>query len=245
MKEEFYKMEYIFGKNTVAAFLDANQVLEIYIEIGLKDQSIQKLDLQKNIPVIEKKKDFLDRLTDNARHQGMVAKIKDFTYASYQNTLKDIDLAQNPTLLMLDGIEDPHNLGAIIRTVEAFQVDAILLKKHHQAPINATVAKVSTGALANVKIIQVTNLTQTLIDLKKKGFWIVSAEAYQGVDYHTIDYHMPLVLVVGSEGFGISQLVKKQSDFNVYIPMVGKVNSLNVSVATAILLAHIQNQKRQ
>jgi len=151
-------------------------------------------------------------------------------------------LKERPVILMLDGIEDPHNLGAIIRSAEAFQIDAIIIGKHNCVPVNATVAKVSTGALANVDIIQVTNLTKTLIDLKKKGFWVVEAEANQGVDYASLDYQMPLVLVVGSEGFGISRLVKEQSDYNVFIPMYGKVNSLNVSVATAILLAKMMEK---
>ncbi len=238
-------MEIIFGKNAVLSFLQANQVLEIYVENHFKDASFLAKIKEYKVKIYEKNKSFLDDLTQNTKHQGVVAKIKDFVYAPYQETIEKIKKMNNPTLLMLDGIEDPHNLGAIIRTVEAFHVEGIIIKKHHQAPINATVAKVSTGAIANVKIMQVTNLTQTLIDLKEKGFWIVAAEAYQGVDYQTMDYQMPLVLVVGSEGFGISRLVKEQADFNVFIPMQGKVNSLNVSVATAILLAHIQTHKGQ
>ena len=140
---------------------------------------------------------------------------------------------------MLDGVEDPHNVGAIIRTCEAFSVDGIIIPKFNSCQINATVAKVSTGALANVKIAQVTNLTQTLKELKNNGFWVYAAEAFNSQNYETLDYKSPVVLVVGSEGFGISRLVKEQADFNIKIAMSGKVNSLNVSVATAILVSHI------
>ena len=144
--------------------------------------------------------------------------------------------------MVLDGIEDPHNLGAIIRTCEAFKVDGIIISKNNCCPVNATVAKVSTGAIANVKICQVTNITQTLKALKKKGYWVYMAEAYNSQDYDKVDYKNPVVLVVGSEGFGISRLVKEQADFNIAIRQYGKVNSLNVSVATGILISYISIQ---
>lgn len=140
---------------------------------------------------------------------------------------------------MLDKVEDPHNLGAIIRTCEAFSIQGVIISKHNSCPINSTVAKVSTGALNNVKIAQVNNLTNALKLLKDEGFWIYAAEANNGVKYDKVNYDSPTVLVVGSEGNGISSLVKKQSDFNIYIPMTGKVNSLNVSVATAILISNM------
>ncbi len=236
-------MEYVFGKNAVSAYLDTQRIIEIYVTKEIKNSDFFKNICKHQIKVIEKSKVFLDDLVHNNKHQGIVAKIKDFEYADYENTIKKALLKERPVILMLDGIEDPHNLGAIIRSAEAFQIDAIIIGKHNCVPVNATVAKVSTGALANVDIIQVTNLTKTLIDLKKKGFWVVEAEANQGVDYASLDYQMPLVLVVGSEGFGISRLVKEQSDYNVFIPMYGKVNSLNVSVATAILLAKMMEKK--
>ena len=232
-------MEYIFGKNTIDAYLEENMIVEIYITKEFKDEKLLQKIKKCRIPIIEKNKNILDNLVKTNKHQGIVAAIKDFSYSSYDEILQNALNKKNPILLMLDGIEDPHNLGAIIRTAEAFNIDGILLGKHNCASVNATVAKVSTGALANILITQVTNLTKTLQDLKKKGFWVVEAEANQGVDYTSVDYHMPVVLVVGSEGFGISRLVKEQSDFNVFIPMYGKVNSLNVSVATAILLAQI------
>lgn len=235
-------MEYVFGKNAVSAYLNTQRILEIYITKEVKNSEYFKKICKYQINVIEKNKSFLDDLVHSKKHQGIVAKIKDFEYADYENTIKLALSKEYPVILMLDGIEDPHNLGAIIRSVEAFQVDAIIIGKHNCVPVNGTVAKVSTGALANVHIIQVSNLTKTLIDLKKKGFWVVEAEANQGVDYTTLDYHMPVVLVVGSEGFGISRLVKEQADYNVFIPMYGKVNSLNVSVATAILLAKIMKK---
>ena len=238
------------GRNAVLELLESGRdINKIYVSEGERHGSINKIIAiakERKIVINEIGKTKLNQMAQTENNQGVIAIVPPFDYCDIDDILQVAKQRnEKPFILILDGIEDPHNLGAIIRTVEAFHVEGIIIKKHHQAPINATVAKVSTGAIANVKIMQVTNLTQTLIDLKEKGFWIVAAEAYQGVDYQTMDYQMPLVLVVGSEGFGISRLVKEQADFNVFIPMQGKVNSLNVSVATAILLAHIQTHKGQ
>ena len=246
--EEF--QDQVEGRNSVLELLDSDRdINKIFIERGEKHGSINKIIVkarEKKVVIVEVDRQKLNKMAQTENHQGVIAIVPPFNYCEVKDILDEAYRKnEKPFIIILDGIEDPHNLGAIIRTVEAFHVEGIIIKKHHQAPINATVAKVSTGAIANVKIMQVTNLTQTLIDLKEKGFWIVAAEAYQGVDYQTMDYQMPLVLVVGSEGFGISRLVKEQADFNVFIPMQGKVNSLNVSVATAILLAHIQTHKGQ
>lgn len=230
-------MEYVFGKNTVLSFLDSPLLIEIYLQQDFHDLSVLEKIKKAKIKVIYKSKKELEILAKGIKHQGIIGKIKDYQYCSYEELINFSKQKKYPFILMLDGIEDPHNLGAIIRTVEAFSVDGIIVGKHDNCPVNATVAKVSTGAIANVKICEVVNLTKTLQDLKKQGYWIFAAEANEGKDYQTCDYKMPIVLVMGSEGFGISQLVKKQADFNVFIPMNGKVNSLNVSVATAILVA--------
>lgn len=235
-------MEYIYGKNAINAYLETNYIIEIYATKESVSNDILKKTKSKRINIVEKNKQYLDNLVQGAKHQGLVAKIKDFNYSDYNLMVKRALEKQRPVILMLDGIEDPHNLGAIIRTCEAFQIDGIIIGKHNCCQVNSTVAKVSTGALAYVDIVQVTNLTQTLKDLKEKGFWVVAAEADNSTDYNKMDYNMPTVLIVGSEGYGISRLVKQQADYNVKIPMTGKVNSLNVSVATAILLSRIVNK---
>ena len=232
-------MEYIFGKNTIESFLDSKNIIELFIANNFSDEKLLRKIRQSGIKLSVKEKLFLDKVSNSGKHQGIVASIKSFEYASLQEIIEVGKKRKHPFIVVLDGVEDPHNVGAIIRTCEAFSVDGIIISKHNSCPVNATVAKVSTGALANVKIAQVTNLTQTLKELKKIGYWVFAAEAFNSQPYECVDYNCPVVLVMGSEGFGISRLVKEQADFNIKINMSGKVNSLNVSVATAILVAHI------
>lgn len=232
-------MEYIFGKNTIESFLDSKNIIEVFIANNFSDEKLLRKIRQSGIKLSVKDKLFLDKVSNSGKHQGIVASIKSFEYASLQEIIEVGKKRKHPFIVVLDGVEDPHNVGAIIRTCEAFSVDGIIISKHNSCPVNATVAKVSTGALANVKIAQVTNLTQTLKELKKIGYWVFAAEAFNSQPYECVDYNCPVVLVMGSEGFGISRLVKEQADFNIKINMSGKVNSLNVSVATAILVAHI------
>ena len=236
-------MEYVFGKNTVDSYIESKSVLEIFILKNFSDEKILKKIKQANIKVSVKEKVFFDKVTNNGNHQGIIALIKELKYFQLQEVLLDASNKSSSLFVILDGIEDPHNFGAIIRTCEAFSVDGIIVGKHNSCPLNATVAKVSTGAIANVKIAQVPNLTQCINELKKNGYWIYAAEAYNSQSYDAISYSSKVALVVGSEGFGISRLVKEQADFNIKIPMTGKVNSLNVSVATAILVSRIKSDR--
>lgn len=233
-------MEYIYGKNTICSFLESNLLQEVYILHPFGDEKILRLLTQKHVRILSRNKAFFDQVAGNGKHQGIIGAIKKIEYTPLSEILKKAKDHDDSLLVVLDGIEDPHNFGAIIRSCEAFSVDGIIIGKHDSCPLNATVAKVSTGAIANVSIAQVNNLTQTLKELKKEGYWIYEAEANQGVDYTTLQYGGKAVLVVGSEGFGISRLVKEQADFNIFIPMTGKVNSLNVSVATAVLIARMR-----
>lgn len=232
-------MEYIFGKNTVDFFVGTNEIIEVFIMNNFNDKKILDKLKKSKIKCIVKDKSFFDKNAKGKNHQGIIATINEFKYSSIDEILSSCKEKKYPLLVVLDGIEDPQNLGAIVRTCEAFSVDGIILPKHNSCQINSTVAKVSTGALVNVKIAQVTNLTNTLKELKKNGFWVYAAEAENSQNYENADYKNPAVLVMGSEGFGISRLVKEQADFNISIKMFGKVNSLNVSVATAILVSHI------
>ncbi|MCI5745379.1 MAG: 23S rRNA (guanosine(2251)-2'-O)-methyltransferase RlmB [Erysipelotrichaceae bacterium] len=232
-------MEYIFGKNTIDSFIDGDSIIEIFILKNFTDEKLLKKIRQKNIKVSVRDRIFFEKIAQNGKHQGIIASIKEYKYASLSEIIENGKKTNYPLIVALDGIEDPHNVGAIIRTCEAFSVSGIIILKHNCCPINATVAKVSTGAIANVKIAQVTNLTNALKELKNNGYWVYAAEATNSQSYTKYDYKSPTVLVVGSEGHGISRLVKQQADFNIAISMTGKVNSLNVSVATAILLSHI------
>ena len=144
---------------------------------------------------------------------------------------------------MLDHLEDPHNLGAIIRTSEALGVDGIIIPNKRSISVNGTVIKTSAGAISNIPIIEVSNLVNTMNILKKKGFWFVGTDM-NGEDYSTLDYKMPLCLVIGSEGSGMSNLVRKTCDYIVSIPMKGKVNSLNASVASAIVISNVILNRR-
>lgn len=232
--------EIVYGKSVVLSILESNRkIKKICVQRSFNDEKTMRIIKSKNLryEVVDKK--VLDRLTNFANHQGIALWIESYDYLSLEELLSKISGVKNPCLLMLDGIEDPHNLGAILRSVDSTGCQGVIIGKHNQVQLNATVAKVSTGAIEHVNVVQVTNLTRTLQTLKEKGYWIVGAEAHESCDFREVNYDMPVVIVVGSEGKGISPLVLKQCDFRVCIPMVGHVNSLNVSVATALLLYQV------
>ncbi len=236
--------EWIYGKNTVRELLTGpRQVYEVMIQNQSKNDDIVKLCRKNNIKMRMTDKNGFIKLVGNVNHQGVMALIDGYDYTPLEDIVRNIPEGKQPLLLMLDGMEDPHNLGAIIRTCDAIGVDGVIIGKKHSVGLNATVAKVSTGAIDHVPVAQVTNLSRTLDSLKKEGFWVVGCELDNSTDYRAVDYNMPLVLVIGSEGFGISRLVKEHCDMNVILPMVGHVNSLNASVATAVLLYQVYNSR--
>lgn len=235
--------QYIYGKNPIIVAIKDASVYQVYMLNGNKDHKIYELCKKKQIPLVFTDKKEFDKKVGNVVHQGVMAVIEHYRYYSLDEILQAIPENKMPLLLMLDGLEDPHNLGAILRTCDAIGVDGVIIGKNRSVGLNATVAKVSTGAIHHVKVAQVTNLTRTLEELKKKSFWVVGCELENSQDYRSVDYNMPTVLVIGSEGFGISRLVKKSCDINVVLPMVGHVNSLNASVATAVLLYQVYNSR--
>lgn len=172
-----------------------------------------------------------------------MASVEGYDYSTLDDMIDSIPEGKQPLLLMLDGLEDPHNLGAILRTCDAIEVDGVIIGKNRSVGLTPTVAKVSTGAIDYIKVAQVTNLSRTLDELKKKGFWIVGCDLQESQDYRKVDYNMPLCIVIGSEGFGISRLVKSKCDINVVLPMTGHVTSLNASVATAVILYQVYNSR--
>lgn len=236
--------EWIYGKNSIKQRLkEKKSILKLYFLEGQKDKEIYELAVRQNIPLDYLSKREMDKLASGGKHQGVMAEIEAYRYWSIAEITDSIPDGKLPLLLMLDGLEDPHNLGAILRSCDAVGVDGVIIGKHRSVSLNATVAKVSTGAIETVKVALVTNLNQTIAELKEKGYWVCGSAADEATDYRLADYKVPLLMVVGSEGSGISPLVKKNCDYLVKLPMIGRISSLNASVATAVLLYEVYNQR--
>lgn len=236
---------FIFGKNTIANALEHNDSLKrILVSSSFRDERISRLLKSKKINVKVVSNNEIHSLVGNVNHQGIIAEIEEYKYISLDELIKKNEDNPNALIVLLDGIEDPHNLGAILRSVDAFGANGVIIGANRQVGLNATVAKVSTGAIEYVDTCMVTNLNQTIKKLKEVGYWVVASDGEAKLDYRQVDYNnMKTVLIVGSEGFGVSQLLLKNSDFIVKIPMVGHVNSLNASVACAIFLSQIYNKR--
>lgn len=229
----------ICGKNAVKEALLFGDVEKIYLQTA--NEEYIKLAKKKNVKFEIVKKERLDQMTKE-NHQGMIAIAEDYKYYSLEEIVTD---KQDSLIVVLDGLKDPHNLGAILRTCEATSVDGVIIPKNRSVRLNDTVSKVSTGAIEHVKVAEVVNLAQTIEKLKKLGYWIVGAEHEEkSQNYWNMKYDMPIALVIGSEGEGVSRLVKEKCDFLVDIPMNGKINSLNASVSTAIIIYEIRRQQK-
>lgn len=236
--------QFVYGKNVVKSLLaDKKRIHEIIMLDNFKDVEIEKDLKDQRIPLRKTGRKQLDKIAEGGNHQGIIAKIDDYKIYEIDQILASIPKEKLPLLVLLDELEDPHNLGAILRTSDCVEVDGIIVGKHRSVSLTPTVAKVSTGAIDTVKVAMVTNLTQTLKYLKEQGYWIVGTDMRDSQDYRQAKYDMPIVLVIGSEGSGISPLVKKQCDFFVKLPMAGSVTSLNASVACGILLYQIYSQR--
>lgn len=224
----------VSGRNNVKEILKnismKNKIKRVICSKNFNELDILSLVEKWNLKLIYKEKWELDKLAKN-NHQGIIMEVEEFNYVELDDLIKD----GKCRLLILDHLEDPHNLGAIIRTAEAAGIDGIILPKNRSVSVNETVMKTSVGALYNVKICQVVNLSQTIKTLKQEGFWIIGTDM-DGVDYQTVSYPDKSVLIIGSEGFGMSRLVKEACDYVVKIPMNGKINSLNASVAAGIMI---------
>lgn len=234
-------MEYVFGKNTIDSYIESKSVVEIFILKNFSDEKILNKIRQANIKVSIKDKAFFDKVANGGKHQGIIAIIKEIKCYQLQDILSETRKKESSLIVILDGIEDPHNFGAILRSADAFSVDGVIIKKHNQVEVNSTVMKTSAGASNFVKVAMVNNLSTAIEKLKENGFWVVSSDGSGTYDYQNLSYDFKTALVVGSEGFGISQLVLKRSDYIVKIPMTGHVNSLNASVACSIILSRIRN----
>lgn len=232
---------YVYGKNVALELLKKNKkIYKAIIYENFNDKFIISELQKRNIPIKTMNKKQIDEFA-KGNHQGIILNIPEFKFTD----IDDIKFKENelPFLVILDHLEDPHNFGAIIRTCEAAGVDAIIIPKDRSVDINSTVMKTSAGALENIQICMVTNISNTIKNLKNKGFWIVGTDM-KGEDYTKIDYNCPLALVIGNEGSGMSRIVKDSCDFIATIPMKGEINSLNASVATGIMIYEVLKQRK-
>lgn len=231
----------VYGRNVAEEYLKKGEkVKKVYLQTGFHDENLIFLIEKTKIPVIYREKRELDQLA-NGVHQGIILDVADFGYTDYHEFME----SPESFIIILDHLEDPHNLGAIIRTSEAAGVDGIIIPKDRGVTVNSTVIKTSTGAIDNIPISMVTNLNQTISDLKKNGFWIVGTDMDNSTDYRQIDYSGKIALVIGNEGSGMSRMIRESCDFIARIPMYGKVNSLNASVAAGIMIYEVVRQKRR
>ncbi len=229
----------VYGRNSCEEILKKNvKVKRVYLERNFSDRNIISLLENLKMRPFFCTKEELDELA-NGNHQGIILDIGEYEYSD----IDDIISLNNGFIVMLDHLEDTHNFGAIIRTCEAAGVDGIIIPKDRSVSVNSTVMKTSSGAAINMKICMVTNLNQTIKYLKDKGYWIVASDM-NGECYTDIDYKDNVCIIVGNEGNGVSELVKKSSDFIASIPMKGKINSLNASVALGIFVYEVVRQRR-
>ena len=245
----------IAGRQPVIEALKSQSVMveKIYILYGVRGSPIDKiknLARKKGVPFTEINKQKFRELASNTTTQGVIAVLSEAKYITVDDIL-EVSKQRNeaPFLLVLDEIMDPQNFGALIRTAECAGVHGIIATKHHSTVISSTVAKASAGAVAHMGIARVTNLAKTLDELKEKGIWVVGLDPNAPKYYYEVDYTLPVAIVIGNEGKGLRFLTKQKCDFLVKIPMFGKVESLNASVAGALVMYEVirarQLQKRQ
>lgn len=230
----------VYGRNVARDLLKKNKKIEkIILQEGFNDKEIFSLIEKNKIKYKYMSKKEIDNLAKGV-HQGILLYVSDFKYQELNTIFEN----QDDFVVILDHLEDPHNLGAIIRTCEAASVKSIIMPRDRQVQINATVMKTSVGTLDNINIISVSNLVNTIKKLKDNGFWIVGTALENSVDYRKIDYNGKIALVIGNEGSGISDLVAKNCDFLANIPMYGETNSLNASVAAGIMIYEVVRNRK-
>ncbi len=230
----------VYGRNVAKEIFKNNKLVKkIILQANFEDKDIISYIEKNKIPMEYMNKFDLSKFAKFS-HQGIILDIEDFLYSDIEDLISDDDAK----VVILDHLEDPHNLGAIIRTCEAAGINGIIIPRDRSVEVNSTVMKTSAGALENIKIAQVTNLVQAIKKLKEKSFWIVGTDMDNSTDYRDIDYSGKIAIVIGSEGNGMSHSVKNECDFIARIPMYGKINSLNASVAAGIMIYEVIRLKR-
>ncbi len=240
--------EFVAGRNSVAEVLKSGRSInKILVAKGERHGAIKEIIGQarsQGLVVQEVDPAKLDQITEGMRHQGVVAMVAPVAYAELEDILgKAQESGEQPFIVLLDELEDPHNVGAILRTSDATGVHGVLLPKRRSSRLTATVAKTSAGAVEYVPVARIGNISQTLKKLKKQGLWVVGADMDGDKNYYEADLTGPIVVVVGSEGQGMGRLTKEECDFVVRIPMKGKITSLNASVACSLLLYEVLRQR--
>ena len=230
----------VYGRNVVNEILNGKtKIYKVFLDNNYKDEDIlNKID-KRGLKKFHVDKSKLDKMCGNSTNQGIAMDIEEFNYYDIK-TIENDD--KSNFVVMLDSIEDPHNFGAIIRTCECADVDYIIIPKNRSVSVNSTVYKTSSGALSNMKIVEVANLHNTIKKLKDLGFWVYGSDA-KGKDYRSIDFGGKTCLIIGSEGHGLKQIVSNSCDEIISLPMKGKINSLNASVAAGIFIYEIMKYK--
>lgn len=250
LKAVVARNQFIFGIHAVTALLthDPSSIQQIWVARSRRDVRIQGLleaAAQQGVPVFPESSSALNRLSGGIRHQGVIAKHRDnFTERNEADLPHVLAAVQAPLLLVLDGIKDPHNLGACLRSADAAGVHAVLVPADRAVGLTATVRKVSCGASETVPLFQVTNLARSLRMLQASGLWIVGADGSAETDFYALDFTGPTAIVLGAEQKGLRHLTRQICDFLVRIPMSGNVQSLNVSVAAGVFLFEAVRQRR-
>ncbi|KGX85401.1 23S rRNA (guanosine(2251)-2'-O)-methyltransferase RlmB [Pontibacillus litoralis] len=239
--------EWIIGKNAVLeAFRSGRAMNKVMVSDQMQakaSQQIHKIAKESGIQVQKVPRKKLDQLVDG-NHQGVVASVAAYTYSEWEDIFhKAEERGESPFILILDEIEDPHNLGSILRTADAAGVHGVIIPKRRSVGLTATVAKTSTGAIEYIPVVRVTNIARTIDQLKEQRVWVVGTDAKGDEDFRQLQGDMPIALVIGSEGKGISRLVKEKCDWTVNLPMVGRVTSLNASVAAGLLMYEIHRKR--
>ena len=248
-QEEKEYLDQIEGRNSVIELLESGRdINKIFIQSGEKHGSINKIIAmarEKKVIIIEIDKNKMKQMAQTDNYQGVIAIVPPFEYCDVDDILSEAkSRKEEPFVVILDGIEDVHNLGSIIRTAETAGVHGIIIPKRRAASVNSIVSKVSAGAVEYMKIARVNNLTDTIKYLKEQGLWICGTDMDTKQEYDKQDYTGPIGIVIGSEGFGMSRLVKENCDFLVKIPMMGRITSLNASVSAGIVIYEAVKQRK-
>lgn len=243
--EEQHAANLIVGRNPVTEALKSGREIDKLLVSATEGSMIKILAQakEKGIPVMKVEKAALDRIAPGQAHQGVAAYISPYEYAELDDIFAKADAAgEEPFIIILDNLEDPHNLGAIMRTAECAGAHGIIIPKRRACGLTDVVAKASAGAIEYMPCVKVTNIAQTIEELKEKGIWVAACDM-GGQEYYKADLTGKLAVVVGSEGFGISKLVREKCDFVVSMPMLGKITSLNASNAAAVIIYEVRKQR--
>ncbi len=247
-KEEIIFEDQVEGRNSVIELLESGRdINKIFVAKGEKHGSINKilaLAKEHKVIVTEVERSKINSMSQTDNNQGVIAIVPPFNYCEVDDILNLAkEKNEDPFIIILDGIEDPHNLGSIIRTAETAGVHGIIIPKRRAAQVNSTVNKVSAGAVEHMKIARVNNITETIRYLKENDLWICGTDINTNTYYYNQDFKMPIGIVIGNEGFGMSRLVKENCDFLIKIPMKGKITSLNASVSAGIVMYEAVKQR--